>query len=255
MTEPVVYVTSGPEPVAKYQFLCRYPFTIGEKTYLEEGVTEEQHRQAIRGLWILLIFSNLYTLFLYLVGAHPIVCSKHLLEIMFNEPQLLNRFPCGPRDRNGVLYSGEDDDPPVNYHRLTVDDIIETQQGFPLSPDDPANYESAILAVLYGEPMTIEEYDRAFQTHQGPPPVHQSTALGVQPQGGLPSLPPVWEETNEMSEDELTYEVYVHPTPPPVNGTVGHPIGQNRRVSALPPPTLIIITDNDNESYTDPPME
>lgn len=58
MTEPVVYVTSGPEPVAKYQFLCRYPFTIGEKTYLEEGVTEEQHRQAIRGLWIFLIFQT-----------------------------------------------------------------------------------------------------------------------------------------------------------------------------------------------------
>uniref|UniRef100_M4ENB8 Uncharacterized protein n=1 Tax=Brassica campestris TaxID=3711 RepID=M4ENB8_BRACM len=225
--------SSGPEPVAKYQFLCRYPFTIGEKTYLEEGVTEEQHRQAIRDL----------------VGAHPIVCSKHLLEIMFNEPQLLVVFRVALEIEMVYSIPGEDDDPPVNYHRLTVDDIIETQPGFPLSPDDPANY-GADDEVLYGEPMTIEEYDRAFQTHQGPPPVHQSTALGVQPQGVLPSLPPVWEETNEMSEDELTYEVYVHPTPPPVNGTVGHPIGQNRRVSALPPPTLIIITDNDNESYT-----
>ncbi|CAN7123952.1 unnamed protein product [Brassica rapa subsp. narinosa] len=213
MTEPVVYVTSGPEPVAKYQFLCRYPFTID------------------------------------LVGAHPIVCSKHLLEIMFNEPQLLVVFRVALKIEMVYSIPGEDDDPPVNYHRLTVDDIIETQPGFPLSPDDPANY-GADDEVLYGEPMTIEEYDRAFQTHQGPPPVHQSTALGVQPQGGLPSLPPVWEETNEMSEDELTYEVYVQPTPPPVNGTVGHPIGQNRRVSALPPPTLIIITDNDNESYT-----
>ncbi|KAH0914630.1 hypothetical protein HID58_029076, partial [Brassica napus] len=221
MTEPVVYVTSGPEPVAKYQFLCRYPFTIGEKTYLEEGVTEEQHRQAIRDL----------------VGAHTIVCSKHLLEIMFNEPQLLVVFRVALEIEMVYSIPGEDDDPPVNYHRLTVDDIIEMQPGFPLSPDDPANY-GADDEVLYGKPMTIEEYDRAFQTHQGPPP------------GGLPSLPPVWEETNEMSGDELTYEVYVHPTPPPVNGTVGHPIGPNRRVSALPPPTLIIIADNDNESYT-----
>lgn len=24
-----------------------------------------------------------------LVGGHPIVCSKHMLDIMFNEPQLL----------------------------------------------------------------------------------------------------------------------------------------------------------------------
>uniref|UniRef100_M4F2F2 Uncharacterized protein n=1 Tax=Brassica campestris TaxID=3711 RepID=M4F2F2_BRACM len=205
--------SSGPEPVAKYQFLCRYPFTIGEKTYLEEGVTEEQHRQAIRDL----------------VGAHPIVCSKHLLEIMFNEPQLLVVFRVALEIEMVYSIPSEDDDPPVYYHRLTVDDIIETQPGFPLSPDDPANYGA---------------------DDEGPPPVHQSTALGVQPQGVLPSLPPVWEETNEMSEDELTYEVYVHPTPPHVNGTVGHPIGQNRRVSALPPPTLIIITDNDNESYT-----
>ena len=27
-----------------------------------------------------------------LVGGHPIVCSKHILEIMFNEPQLLIVF-------------------------------------------------------------------------------------------------------------------------------------------------------------------
>nr|VDD03474.1 unnamed protein product [Brassica rapa] len=147
--------SSGPEPVAKYQFLCRYPFTIGEKTYLEEGVTEEQHRQAIRDL----------------VGAHTIVCSKHLLEIMFNEPQLLVVFRVALEIEMVYSIPGEDDDPPVNYHRLTVDDIIEMQPGFPLSPDDPANY-GADDEVLYGKPMTIEEYDRAFQTHQGPPPVH-----------------------------------------------------------------------------------
>lgn len=50
MTEAVLYVTSGPEQVAKYQFFCRTPFTIDEKTYVREGVTEEQHCQAIRGM-------------------------------------------------------------------------------------------------------------------------------------------------------------------------------------------------------------
>ncbi|KAL0702007.1 hypothetical protein Bca4012_058129 [Brassica carinata] len=233
MTEPVIYVTSGPEPVAKYQFLCRYPFNIDDKTYLAEGVTEEQHRQDIRDL----------------VGAHPIVCSKHLLEIMFNEPQLLVVFRVALEIEMVYSTPGDDGEGPVNYHRLTADDIIEMQPGFPLSPDDPANF-GANDEVYYGEPMTIEEYNRTFETHQGPPPVHQSTALGVQPEGGLPSLPPVLEETNEMSEDELTYEVYVHPTPPPVNGTVGHPIGPNRRVTALRTPTLVIIADDDDESYT-----
>lgn len=75
-----------------------------------------------------------------LVGAHPIVCSKHLLEIMFNEPQLPVVFRVALEIEMVYSIPGEDDDPPVNYHRLTVDDIIETQPGFPLSPDDPANY-------------------------------------------------------------------------------------------------------------------
>ncbi|KAL0713000.1 hypothetical protein Bca4012_019978 [Brassica carinata] len=105
--------------------------------------------------------------------------------------------------------------------------------------------------------MTIEEIDRDFPNLQGPPHVHHSTALGVQPTGGLPNLPPVWEDTNEdetyineMLEDEVTCELYVHTAPPPRNGTVGHPIVPNRRVTALPPLTLIVITDDDDESYT-----
>lgn len=49
MTQKVMYVTSGPELVAKYQFFCRAPFKIGERSFLGEGVTEEQHHQAIKG--------------------------------------------------------------------------------------------------------------------------------------------------------------------------------------------------------------
>lgn len=49
MTQPVMYVTSRPELVAKYQFLRRTPFKIGERSFLDDGITEEQHHQAIRG--------------------------------------------------------------------------------------------------------------------------------------------------------------------------------------------------------------
>lgn len=49
MADPVLYVTSGPEQVARYQFFCRTPFCIDDKIYLQEGVTEEQHRQDIIG--------------------------------------------------------------------------------------------------------------------------------------------------------------------------------------------------------------
>lgn len=55
MTPPVMYVTSGPELVAKYQFLCRSPFKVGERNFLEEGVTEEQHEQAIKGKFLIII--------------------------------------------------------------------------------------------------------------------------------------------------------------------------------------------------------
>lgn len=49
MREAVLYVTSGPELVAKYQFFCRTPFTVDNYNFLTEGVTEEEHRRAIIG--------------------------------------------------------------------------------------------------------------------------------------------------------------------------------------------------------------
>lgn len=49
MTESVLYVTSGPELVAKYQFYCRSSFEVDGKLYLGEGVTEDQHRHDILG--------------------------------------------------------------------------------------------------------------------------------------------------------------------------------------------------------------
>lgn len=51
MTEPVMYVTSEPELVVKYQFLCRTPFKIGENSFLGEGITKEQHHHAIKGIY------------------------------------------------------------------------------------------------------------------------------------------------------------------------------------------------------------
>jgi len=49
MAEPVMYVTTGPELVAKYEFLRRSPFKIGDWSFLGEGITEEPHKQAIKG--------------------------------------------------------------------------------------------------------------------------------------------------------------------------------------------------------------
>ncbi|KAL0885362.1 hypothetical protein Bca101_009344 [Brassica carinata] len=57
-------VTHGALNVEKYQFICRRPFNIGERRFLGDGVTEEQHtaemlvvqssgRYAARNSWFL----------------------------------------------------------------------------------------------------------------------------------------------------------------------------------------------------------
>ncbi|KAJ4876193.1 Uncharacterized protein Rs2_41211 [Raphanus sativus] len=119
--DPLLYVTSGPELVAKYQFFCRTPFSIDDKHYLQEGITEEQHRQAI----------------IDLVGGHPIVCSKHMLEIMFNEPQLLLVFRVSLKIEK--VYGLENDDDDIEdlggNHLMNGDDVISLRETLPFSPD------------------------------------------------------------------------------------------------------------------------
>lgn len=48
-TEPKLCVIIGAEDVARYQFICRSTFTVGDRTFLSEGVTEEQHMATING--------------------------------------------------------------------------------------------------------------------------------------------------------------------------------------------------------------
>ncbi|CAH8384362.1 unnamed protein product [Eruca vesicaria subsp. sativa] len=46
-TYPELYLVFRAEDVAKYQFICRAPFTIGRFRFLGDGVTEEQHMATI----------------------------------------------------------------------------------------------------------------------------------------------------------------------------------------------------------------
>lgn len=46
-TEPKLCVTIGAEEAARYHFIRRTTFTIGDRTFLAEGVTEEQHMATI----------------------------------------------------------------------------------------------------------------------------------------------------------------------------------------------------------------
>ena len=47
--EPKLCIMFGPKEVAKYHYLCRSPFTIGRRSFLGAGVTEEQHLATING--------------------------------------------------------------------------------------------------------------------------------------------------------------------------------------------------------------
>lgn len=47
--ELTLCVVHGALNVAKYQFICRSPFKIGERLFLGVGVTEEQHKAEMLG--------------------------------------------------------------------------------------------------------------------------------------------------------------------------------------------------------------
>ncbi|KAG5375432.1 hypothetical protein IGI04_040028, partial [Brassica rapa subsp. trilocularis] len=236
MAEAVPFVTSGPELVAKYQFFCRSPFTIGDTTYLGEEVTEAQHRQAIRDL----------------VGGHPIVCSKHILEIMFNEPQLLIVFRVAieiemvhgfPNDE------GETQDQ-AQFQRLTVDDIISIDGDGSMSPED-LTYFNPYEEVLYGKPMSLEDLENAVPNLQPAEILHLSTPLEVQPLRIWRDITQEDPYLDDMMDEEDSYEVYVGESPHENQGVLGLPLAANRRVSAPQPATIIIIDEDDDSSTTD----
>ncbi|KAL0890070.1 hypothetical protein Bca101_014053 [Brassica carinata] len=66
-------VTHGALNVAKYQFICRRPFNIGERRFLGDGVTEEQHTAEM----------------LELVSGGEFVCSGSVLREICSEEQLV----------------------------------------------------------------------------------------------------------------------------------------------------------------------
>lgn len=66
--EMVICVTYGGYNVVKYQFLCRTPFTIGNKTYLSDGETEEHHLAAINGEDLSIYYSFVRRNSNYIIG-------------------------------------------------------------------------------------------------------------------------------------------------------------------------------------------
>ncbi|KAJ4904657.1 Uncharacterized protein Rs2_18608 [Raphanus sativus] len=77
-TEPKLCIVSGPQEVAKYHYLCRSPFDIGRFSFLQEGVTEEQHLAMINDI----------------MSRGRLTCSEEVIN-EFNDPEklmLMHRF-------------------------------------------------------------------------------------------------------------------------------------------------------------------
>lgn len=61
-----------------------------------------------------------------------------MLEIMFNEPQLLTVFRVALEIEMVYAETGNGTD---DFPRLTVDDVINMGQGVTISPEGPYNYD------------------------------------------------------------------------------------------------------------------
>ncbi|KAG5405072.1 hypothetical protein IGI04_011191 [Brassica rapa subsp. trilocularis] len=233
MSEAVLYVTSGPELVARYEFLRRSPFTIGDTTYLEEGVSEAQHRQAI----------------LDLVGGHPIVCSKHILEIMFNEPQLLIVFRVALEIEMvyGLPNETVQAEEATGFPRLTVDDVVAMAEASTISPEEDFYYAEND-EVLYGEPMNIEELQYEIPIGQPASILNHSTPLQVEPLNVWRDMTEDEEYWNGIADHENDYDVYYAQSTHPTEGVIGLPLAPNRRIAAPQPATIIIIDDDDGST-------
>ena len=77
-----------------------------------------------------------------MVGGHPIVCSKHILEIMFNEPQLLIVFRVALEIE--MVYGLPNDnvqaEEATGFPRLTVDDVVSMAKAGTISPEEEFYY-------------------------------------------------------------------------------------------------------------------
>lgn len=79
-----------------------------------------------------------------MVGGHPIICSHRMLEIMFNEPQLLIIYRVALEiEKVYDMLSGLDDpDEQSQFPHLTVAHFIGLQEDVNISTNDPSNNET-----------------------------------------------------------------------------------------------------------------
>ncbi|CAH8301283.1 unnamed protein product [Eruca vesicaria subsp. sativa] len=170
MTKPVMYVTSEPELVAKYQFLCCSPFKIGEKSFLGEGVIEEHHHQAIKG------------------SSRR---QDHVGDV-FNKLKLLIVFQIALEIEMVYAPTREERE---EFPHLTVEDMISIQEGEPMTNDSQNNNVQS-------------QEDQNHQDNVSPVPRPTNGALGlpIGPNLRVTAPPPPTPNTVLVAdEDDTSY--------------------------------------------------
>ncbi|KAG2316173.1 hypothetical protein Bca52824_019295 [Brassica carinata] len=71
--EPMLFLVSGSEDVAKYQYTCRTPFTVGGVSFLGTGITEEDHISMVKEI----------------IKDEDFKCSTGILRRLFTEEQMV----------------------------------------------------------------------------------------------------------------------------------------------------------------------
>uniref|UniRef100_A0A0D3BGE2 Uncharacterized protein n=1 Tax=Brassica oleracea var. oleracea TaxID=109376 RepID=A0A0D3BGE2_BRAOL len=143
-------ITYGAQNVAKYQFLCRSPFNIGDIKYLDGSVTEEEHFASLRGL----------------VAGDIIRCSDTLLKHLFSEEMLvlIYRFSYEIEMARGFPLCETNDDEPIADN---VDDGSRYfNPGWPEGEIGPNYWENANNEVSMNLQATEMENEKVVEMDQ-----------------------------------------------------------------------------------------
>ncbi|WZZ21953.1 LOW QUALITY PROTEIN: hypothetical protein YC2023_123340 [Brassica napus] len=241
--DPTLNVTVGPQKVAKYEFHCRSPFTVGETTFLADGITEAQHRQAIRDM----------------VGDIPIRCARRVLELLFDEQQLLIVYRMA-LEIDAAL-AGDDDNedtrraPPnqiipfeENIHPPSIQMPYQSLRNQHLGPNNAGTITHIILvfAAFELDPPIYDSPDHSSNIFRG-------ASLDNERGTALPRLPTAWGETSDDEDfwDDLYEDKYIvkrrsTPHPRPTQGLRSLP----KRVRAGDIPDRATVTAASDEDGT-----
>ncbi|KAH0904077.1 hypothetical protein HID58_043580 [Brassica napus] len=242
-------ITYGARNVAKYQFLCRSPFNIGDVKYLDGSVTEEEHFASLRGL----------------VAGDIIRCSDTLLKHLFSEEKLvlIYHFSYEIEMARGFPLCETNDDEPIADN--ADDGSRYFNSGLPEGEIGPNYWENAnngLSETVNGEePVNCVSLS---ETVNGEEPVNCSTGYIRQAVEGGTQYNPIHVTVAENSDEgtkedddaskvnekrqtggvEGVHDSYIHVTDDSDNRHVATPMGSDR----------VIINDSSSDivSYQGP---